>query len=251
MMPSEERASLNLVLKCLEGEFYSEAKKTASSLASNTRVRHHGKTEREYAKSQALAPYAYKDVSWLHIESQCRDQFLAGLRCRDVKAHLSWFCSKDGKVHELVSRAEAFRATPEENTLMSDTEGNAVTVAYVQGNKPGKSFVQHQYLAPVSSALKPPTDRKARNNQPKKKDFRTCVGKCCFKCGKEGHFITECRSRPNKCLFLAFDAGLLLDDKSNNERCRCICGNHAHFMNQEDEHCALAVLEGTVEKPAN
>ena len=67
---------------------------------------------------------------------------MAGLRCRDVKAHLSWFCSKDAKVHELVSRTEAFRATPEENALMSDTEGNAVTVAYVQGSRPGKWFTQ-------------------------------------------------------------------------------------------------------------
>ena len=91
-MPSDDRATLNLVLKCLEGEFYSEAKQTTSSLAFNMRVRHHGETEREYAKSlQALAVYAYKDASQLHIESQCREQFLAGLRCRDVKAHLNWF----------------------------------------------------------------------------------------------------------------------------------------------------------------
>ena len=64
---------------------------------------------------------------------------MAGLRSRDVKAHLCWFCSKTARVHELVSRAEAFRATREEATLMSDPEGNAVTVAYVQGNQPGKS----------------------------------------------------------------------------------------------------------------
>ena len=45
MMPSQDRATLNLVLKCLEGEFYSEAKQMASSLAFNTRVRHHDETE--------------------------------------------------------------------------------------------------------------------------------------------------------------------------------------------------------------
>ena len=156
------------------------------------RVRHRGKTEREYARSlQQLAVYAYKDASQLHIESWCREQFLAGLRCRDVKAHLSWFCSKDAKVHDLVSRAQALRATREENALMSDTEGNAVTVAYVQGNKLGKSFAQHQHSAPVSSAPKPQSDGKARKYPLKKweKKPKSCVGKCCFKCGKEGHFM--------------------------------------------------------------
>ena len=100
-------------------------------------VRHHCETEREYARSlQQLAIYAYKDASQLHIESRCHEQFLASLRCKEVKAHLSWFCSKDAKVQELVSRV--FRAKCEEKALMSDTEGNAVTVAYVQGKKPGK-----------------------------------------------------------------------------------------------------------------
>ena len=84
-----------------------------------------------------------------HIESRCREQFLAGLRSRDVKAHLSWFCRKGVKVHEMVSSAEAFRAMREENALVSDTEGNAVTVAYMQGNMPGKLYAQHQHSAPV------------------------------------------------------------------------------------------------------
>ena len=59
------------------------------------------------------------------------------------KLILSWFCSKDAKVHKLVSRAEAFRAMHEENALMSDLKGNAVM--YVKGNSPGKSFAQHQH----------------------------------------------------------------------------------------------------------
>ena len=85
-------ATLKSVLHCLEDEFYSEAKQTASSMVFNTRVRHHGKTERKYANAlQQLALYAYKDTSQYHIERRCREQFLAGLRCKDVKAHLSWF----------------------------------------------------------------------------------------------------------------------------------------------------------------
>ena len=68
---------MTLVLKALENEFYSEAKQMASSLAFNTRVRHRGETEREYARSlQQLAVYAYKDAMQLHIESRCHEQFL-------------------------------------------------------------------------------------------------------------------------------------------------------------------------------
>jgi len=104
LMNHDDRTNLTLVLKALENKFYSEAKQTASSLAFNTRVRHRGKTEREYARTlQQLAVYSYKDATPVNIESRCREQFLAGLRCRDVKAHLSWFCRTDGKVHEMVS----------------------------------------------------------------------------------------------------------------------------------------------------
>ena len=196
-----------------------------SSLAFNTRVRHHGETERDYARAlQQLALYAYKDALQSHIESRCREQFMAGLRTRDVKAHLSWFCSKTAKVHELVSRAEAFRATREEAPLMSDPEGSAVTVAYVQGNRPGKSFAQNQRSAPGVSAAKSQGDVKTAQQQGPQGGHHTrsqrrgktiskyspmdpnkCAGKCCFRCGKEGHFIADCRSVPTKCLYLAFD----------------------------------------------
>ena len=59
MMNHDDRTNLSLVLKALEREFYSEAKQTTSSLSFNTRVRHHGETEREYAQAlQQLAVYA-------------------------------------------------------------------------------------------------------------------------------------------------------------------------------------------------
>ena len=214
--------------------------------------RNDGETEREYAKAlQQLAVYAYKDTTQLHKEGRCLEQFLAGLRCRDVKAHLSWFCTKDAKVHELVSREEAFRAMHEENALMSDTEGNAVTVAYILADKPGKSYVQHQHSAPASGVLKP-QDVKKPNTQQRKysKKAKSCVGKCCFKCGKEGHFIAECRSTSNKCLYLAFDGDLRCDDRSSGGECKCVCGLHSHFMNHEDEQVAMSVMECTLEKPA-
>ena len=61
---------LQSVLRCLEGEFYSYAKQTASGLLFNTRLRAHGETEREYAVAlQQLALYAYKDLTQSHIES--------------------------------------------------------------------------------------------------------------------------------------------------------------------------------------
>ena len=81
MLLSEERATLKSVLRCLEAEFYSDAKQTAMGLVFNTHIRHHGKTECEYATSlKQLALYAYKDASQYHIECRCREQFLAGLR---------------------------------------------------------------------------------------------------------------------------------------------------------------------------
>ena len=64
MMPHDARINLSLVMKALERKFYSEAKQTASSLAFNTRVRHHGETERDYAQAlHLLAVYAYKDAT--------------------------------------------------------------------------------------------------------------------------------------------------------------------------------------------
>ena len=103
-IPYGERAVLKSVLPCLEAEFYSDSKQTARGLLFNTRVRHHGETECEYAVAfKQLALYAYKDASQYHIESRCREQFLAGLRAREVRSHLGLFCSRDAKVHELVS----------------------------------------------------------------------------------------------------------------------------------------------------
>ena len=57
-------------------------------------------------------------------------------------------------MHELVSRAEAFRATREETDLLSDDGGRTVSVAHVQGDKPGKSFAQWQRSTNDSNAVK-------------------------------------------------------------------------------------------------
>ena len=253
MMPPGERATLKSVLRCLEREFYSEAKQTASSLSFNTRVRHHGESERNYAKAlQQLAVYTYKDAPQSHIESRCREQFMAGLRSMDVKAHLSWFCSKTARVHELVSRAEAFRATREEAALISDPESSAVTVAYVRANQPGKSFAQSQRGAPGGSTAKSQGDgktthwkdcpRRKADRRPTLVDASKCTGKCCFRCGKEGHFIADCRVGLSKCLYIAFSHGLPCEDASNEARCRCACGKHTHFMNTGDADQAVLVL---------
>ena len=187
LMPHDAHTNLSLIMKALEREFYSEAKQTESNLVFNTHVCHHGETEGDYAQVlRLLAVYAYKDATPAHIESRCREQFLASLRSRVVKAHLSWFCRKDAKVHELLSSAEAFRAMREENALMSDTEGNAATVAYVQGSVPGKLYTPHLHSAPASSALRSrsplqPAHRRSRKFA--KKKGKACAGQCCFKCG--------------------------------------------------------------------
>ena len=137
-------------------------------------------------------------------------------------------------------------------------EGNAVTVAYVQGNRPGKSFAQNQRSAPGVSAAKSQGDGKpaqqqgTQGGQPKRKrtvktrygpmDPNKCAGKCCFRCGKEGHFIVDCSSGPTKCLYLAFDGSLKYDDAPNGIKCRCACGQHTHFMSHVNEEQALVVL---------
>ena len=133
---------LPCVLRSLEGEFYSYAKQTASALLFNTRMRTHGETEREYAAAlQKLALYAYKDLPQAHIESR-KEQFLAGLRSRELRSHLGLFCSTS--VQELVSCAEAFRASRTEVNLISDEEAEApaVTIAYTRNSRPGATFKQ-------------------------------------------------------------------------------------------------------------
>ena len=119
------------------------AKQTASGLLFNTWVRAHGETEREYAVAlQQLALYAYKDLTQSHIESRCNEQFLAGLRFRELRSHLGLFCCRSATVQDLVSCAEAYRASRTETDLISDDEEAAVTIAYARGSQPDASFTQ-------------------------------------------------------------------------------------------------------------
>ena len=100
---------------------------TASGLLFNVRIRAHGETEREYAIAlQQLALYAYNDLSQSHIESRCKEQFLAGLRSRELRSHLGLLCSHTATVQDLVSCAEAYRALRTKTDLVSDNEGVAV-----------------------------------------------------------------------------------------------------------------------------
>ena len=102
MLPKSTQRS-EAYCAALEGEFYSDAKQTASSLMFITRVRHHGEIEHENASAlKKLALHAYKDASLYHIECRCREQFLAHLCYREVRSHLGWFCSRNAKVHKLL-----------------------------------------------------------------------------------------------------------------------------------------------------
>ena len=64
-----------------------------------------------------------------------------------LRSHLGLFCSRDARVHKLVSYKEAYWASCEESQLMSDDEGSAATIAYVQGLKPCTTFKQWQKSA--------------------------------------------------------------------------------------------------------
>ena len=143
------------MLHCLEGELYSYAKQTASSLLFNTGVRQHGETEQGYADAlKQLAVYAYKDATTYFLETRCCKQFLAGFHSKEVRSHQGLCCSRDARVQELVSCAEAYWASCTELELLSDNKGSAATVAHMQGKKPGATFKQWKKATGGGTAVK-------------------------------------------------------------------------------------------------
>jgi len=242
MLPPQDRVRLMSVLRCLEQEFYSYAKQTASGLQFNTRTRSHGETEREYAVAlQKLALYAYKDLPQTHLESRCKEQFLAGLRSRELQSHLGLFCSASATVQELVSCAEAFRATRNEANLISDEEGEAaaVTIAYTRSSRPGTTSKQwskpaagkEQEVGRGSDSDAKPTRRVKLSGHRQKIPPKECSGKCCFACGKQGHFARNCTLR-NTCHHIS-EENLACEDK-DHKYCECACGQHRHFLSVDD-----------------
>ena len=131
---------------------------------------------------------------------------MAGLRSRELQSHLGLFCSRTATVQDLVSCAEAYRAVCTEADLISDDEGVAVTVAYAQGGKSGASYKQlHKTAADkkpevstsanVARAPSASGKSKMTGGYHQKVPTGLCSGKCCFRCGKEGHFIRDCDAR--------------------------------------------------------
>jgi len=90
------------------GKSSREAKQTLSSLKFNTRFRLHGESERAYAEDLVLlANYVYKVDFRYHINRCCGEQFLSGLRSKELDSFLGKFCKDALRVHDLLSRAEA------------------------------------------------------------------------------------------------------------------------------------------------
>jgi len=158
-------------------------------------------------------------------------------------------------VHEVVSSVEAYRAARTEAELLNDDEGALVTVAYVKGDKPGKSFARWQQTvgsSKIETSQGGAVDsRRARNPKDaaagKSKPVDPCSGKCCFRCGKTGHFIANWDRQSNRCLFITLDTGPKSKDEAQLA-CECECSKHTHFMAHSDLEMALSVLTARKEK---
>ena len=182
---------------------------------------------------------------------------MAGLCSRELRSHLGLFCSTSATVQELVSCAEAYRASRTEVDLISDEEeAAAVTIAYARSSKPGVTFKQWTKTAADKEpeASKGAEDGRGPRAAMRKSKFRgyrqrvspkDCSGKCCFRCGKEGHFARNCAAK-GACHYVSKET-LACEDK-DHERCECECGQHRHFLNAGDRDKVRLVI--TVPKPA-
>ena len=180
------------------------------------------------------------------------------MRSRELRSHLGLFCSTSATVQELVSCAEAYRASRTEVNLISDEEGEApaVTIAYTRNSRPGATF--KQWTKPAADkeheASKGTEDGQGSSVGVRKSKFpgyrqrvntSQCSGKCCFHCGKEGHFARNCAAK-GACHYVSEET-LACEDK-DHEKCECECGQHRHFLSAGDRDKVRLVI--TVPKPA-
>ena len=151
----------------------------------------------------------------------------------------------------MVSCAEAYRTSRTEVDLISDEEeAAAVIIAYAQNSKPGVTFKQWTKTAADKEpeASKGAEDGRAPRAAMRKSKFRKSKGllrKCCFRCGKEGHFARNCAAK-GACHYVSEET-LACEDK-DHERCECECGQHRHFLSAGDRDKVRLVI--TVPKPA-
>ena len=129
LLTASGRTQLVMVLRTLEKEFYSNAKQVSAKVSFNNRKRLPGESEREFAESLVLlVDYAFRDDDQAYINSRCREQFLLGLRCRDLTAYLTLFCKDNLQMDDLVKSAEEYRACMMSNILESDDENPSTAV---------------------------------------------------------------------------------------------------------------------------
>ena len=166
--------------------------------------------------------------------------------------HLGLFCSASATVQELVSCAEALRASRTEVNLISDEEGeaSAVTIVYTQNSRPGATFKQWSKPAAgkehevgqgaggdqgsCAGVRKSKLPRYRQRVNPK-----DCSGKCCYTCGKQGHFARNCA--PKNTCHLVSEQNLACEDK-DHEYCECECGQHRHFLSADDRSKVRLVI---------
>lgn len=247
-----QRTDLGQIVVALEDEFYSVSQQQSTCVAFSRRMRKAGESERTYAyELMILARYAYKDMGQLHMENRCREQFLAGLRSHALCTHLTVYCHHLKTVRELVTAAETFRACHENSDILSDSEPpTAPTIAAVKSRPPGPAQKARKL---AHAAIAAETKRKAyqkpasappgnhtpspAGNKPKYQRFQrakpeNCSGRCCYKCGKEGHFIRDC-GLTSQCVAVMLGGQVTCEDP-NHQTCKCECGEHQCFVNDAD-----------------
>ena len=120
-------------------------------------------------------------------------------------------------------------------------EAAAVTIAYARSS--GSDTTSQQWSKPAAGRGQGDGRRAAQKvrlpRHRQKVPPRDCSGKCCFACGKQGHFARNCALK-NACHHIS-EEHLACEDK-DHEHCECACAQHRHFLSADDRSKVSLVI---------